>query len=294
MNKMADFPKSRNPFPSQFAALMLASALCLSAGAQQTPDSSNSPDSSTPKPSPAAQSMSQPPQEGFWGKVNPFARKKWVKRQLDPIQGQVNELNEVNAKNATDIKDVDARSQAGIAKAQSAADQASQVASAANEQAQQANTLAGQATGKVNELNGTVSGLDQYAPAKTISIEFRGPQPTLSVAAKKQLDDLAASLTGKQGYLLEMEAYAPHAGSTGIQSSGQLAEAVKRYLVVEHEIPVYRMHSVALGNVPAAGTGDSTPVRLRHVDLRLMENSLAARDESTPRLDPSRPGAERP
>jgi hypothetical protein len=32
----------------------------------------------------------------------------------------------------------------------------------------------------------------------------------------------------------------------------QLAEAVKRYLVVQHEIPVYRMHAVALGNAPIA------------------------------------------
>ena len=45
-----------------------------------------------------------------------------------------------------------------------------------------------------------------------------------------------------------MEAHAPAAGSAGIQNSERLAEAVKRYLVTEHQIPVYRMHSVALGN----------------------------------------------
>ena len=26
--------------------------------------------------------------EGFWGHLNPFARKKWVKRQLDPVKGR--------------------------------------------------------------------------------------------------------------------------------------------------------------------------------------------------------------
>jgi len=30
--------------------------------------------------------------EGFWGHLNPFARKKYVNRQLDPIRGRVNEL----------------------------------------------------------------------------------------------------------------------------------------------------------------------------------------------------------
>src|SRR5690348_7028437 len=27
--------------------------------------------------------------EGFWGHLNPFARKKYVQRQLDPVRGRV-------------------------------------------------------------------------------------------------------------------------------------------------------------------------------------------------------------
>ena len=72
------------------------------------------------------------PKEGFWGRINPFARKKWVKRQIDPINDRLTELDEVNAKNARDIKDVDARAQAGIQKAQSTADAANQAALAAD------------------------------------------------------------------------------------------------------------------------------------------------------------------
>ncbi len=120
----------------------------------------------------------------------------------------------------------------------------------------------------------------------------------LSADDKKQLDDLAANLSGHQGYLLEVEAHAPGFGSVGIQNSNRLAEAVKRYLVTEHEIPVYRMHSVALGNAPvsAADTGDTkaTPVRTSYVELRLMENSLAAQDGQTPRLSSSQTGASQP
>jgi len=55
------------------------------------------------------------------------------------------------------------------------------------------------------------------------------------------------------------------------------------------------MHAVALGNAPisATATGDTkpTPVRKSYVELRLMENSLAAQDGSTPRLNPSQSGA---
>jgi outer membrane protein OmpA-like peptidoglycan-associated protein len=291
----------RNFSPGQAATIVLASAFVfsVSAVAQQPADTSSTPTPSATQPSPSAQgNLSTPPKEGFWGRVNPFARKKWVNRQLDPVKGELNELDEVNAKNARDIKDVDARATAGIQKAQSTADSANQVATAAGQQAQQAGTIAGQASDKVNTVSGTVDGLDKYAEKNTVSITFRRGSTVLSNDAKQQLDDLATKLNGQQGYLLEVEAHTPAAGTTGIQSSERLAEAVKRYLVVQHEIPVYRMHAVALGNAPiaAADTGDTkaTPVKTSYVELRLMENSLAAQDGTTPRLNPSQTGAVQP
>jgi outer membrane protein OmpA-like peptidoglycan-associated protein len=122
----------------------------------------------------------------------------------------------------------------------------------------------------------------------------------LSAAAKKQLDDLAAGVTGHQGYILEMEAHSPAAGSVGIQNSERLAEAVKRYLVTEHQIPVFRLHAVALGNARVATSADdsektekSDRIRTSSVSIRLMENSLAAQDSAPPQGVASLTGAER-
>ena len=81
----------------------------------------------------------------------------------------------------------------------------------------------------------------------------------LSDDARKQLDDLAAGLNGQKGYVLDMEAHSPAAGGAGVQSSQRLAEAVKRYLVTEHQIPVYRMHSIALGNAQENPSGGQKP-----------------------------------
>ncbi|MFC5862690.1 OmpA family protein [Acidicapsa dinghuensis] len=288
----------RRFFPGQAAVLVLASAFSISAVAQQSTTATGSGfPSSNAQPSSSGQvnKLSEPPKEGFWGHVNPFARKKWVDRRIEPIRSELNELDEVNAKNAQDIKDVDARAQAGISKAQSTADAANQTATAAGQQAQQAGQTAQQASTKVDTINTTVAGIDQYSQKNTVSISFRRGSSVLSADAKKQLDDLATQLNGQKGYLLEVEAHAPGAGSVGIQNSNRLAEAVKRYLVTEHEIPVYRMHAVALGNAPVSAqeTGDTkpTPVRASYVDLRLMENSLAAQDGSTPRLGSSQSGA---
>jgi len=145
-------------------------------------------------------------------------------------------------------------------------------------------------------LNATVSGLDQYRQINVVEVTFRTATPVLSAAARTQLDDLAASLAGHQGYILEMEARSPAAGSTGIQNSQRLAEAVKRYLVTEHQIPVYRLHSVALGNArdAAVGVEVTKPVRSSSVQIRLMENSLAAQEIAPPHGAASAAGAERP
>jgi hypothetical protein len=274
----------------QCAVVLLASAIGLPVYARQAQtgnDSQSTPPSATTQqqPSPEAQPSLNGPKEGFWGRVNPFARKKWVNKRLDPINDRLTELDDLNAKNAQAIKDVDERAQAGIRQAQSSADQANQTATAANTQAQTANGTAQQASGHVDQLNTTVNGLDQYHQITDLQVTFHGG--TLSSDSKQKLDELAAGLTGREGYILEMEAHSPAGGAAGLESSERLNDSVRRYLVEEHQIPVYRLHAVAMGNVQAASTsGDESTkperVRTSTVHIRLMENSLAAQASATP------------
>jgi len=288
--------------PRHVAVLALASAMAIPVWGQQAQtsaaDSQSVPSSAAQQPSPTFDHPLSQPREGFWGRVNPFASKKWVKRQTDPINDRLSELDDVNARNARDIKDVDARSQAGILKAQTSADAANQTANSANQQALNANNTAQQTSGHVDQLNNTVNGLDQYKQTTDLEIKFRAGSPALTADARAQLDQLAASVTGHDGYILEMEAHSPSVGSAGIQNSQRLAEAVERYLVTEHQIPVYRMHYVALGNVQAPATGDADQklvrVRTSSVHVMLMENSLAARADASPQSAPATAGAEQP
>ena len=287
--------------PYVIPSLLLASALVIPAVAQQSQPAASD---STSTPPPAAQSTTQSAasaantdKEGFWGHMNPLARKKWVKRRLDPINDELTELDQVNAKNASDIKDVDARAQSGIRHAQETADAANQQATAAGNTAQNASNLAQGASGHVDSLNTTVNGLDQYHQISDVDVPFRSGSPVLSEAARGQLDDLATNLAGHQGYIIEMEARSPAAGAAGIQSSQRLAESIERYLLTEHQIPVYRMHFVALGNSPLVSADESTkPERVRKstVHIRLMENSLAAQGSTSPHGVGSNAGAERP
>jgi outer membrane protein OmpA-like peptidoglycan-associated protein len=215
--------------------------------------------------------------EGFWGHMNPFARKKWVNRQLDPVKDRLNELDQLQAKNANDIKDVDSRAQAGIHQAQSTADQASQTATSANNTATQAQVTAHQASTQTTQTATTVSGLDQYQKVNDIEIRFRPGQTVLNDRAKIALDQVAAQMRGRKGYIVEIEGYSHARGQAGIQNSQHMADAVVRYLA-EAQIPVYRIHQVAMGNAKIDDSDTTTHGSV--VRVSLMQNSLAALNSS--------------
>ena len=217
--------------------------------------------------------------EGFWGHMNPFARKKWVNRQLNPVKDRLNELDQLQAKNANDIKALDAKTSAGMQHAQTTADSANQTATGAQTTAQQAQQLAQQASGQTAKLNSTVSNLDQYQKVNDTELVFRPGQQMLNAKAKEALDGIATQLQGQKGYIVEVEGYSHARGEAGVTSSQHMADAVVRYLVEQHQIPVYRIHQLALGNAtPQDGTAIKSGNAVR---VSVMQNSLAAANGTT-------------
>ncbi len=217
--------------------------------------------------------------EGFWGHLNPFARKKYVQRQLEPVKGRLNELDQLQAKNSNDIRALDEKTGTGIKQAQSTADQANQMAGTANTTAGQAQQMAQQANTQTGRINTTVQGLDQYSKVSDTELRFRPGQTMLNAKAKAALDQVATQLQGQKGYVVEIAGYSHARGQAGIQNSQRMSDAVARYLVEQHQIPVYRIHQIALGNAPtqdASGASVGNAVR-----VSVMQNSLAATGAQT-------------
>ena len=195
--------------------------------------------------------------EGFWGKMNPLARKRWVHRQVDPIKDRTNELDQLQAKNANDIRDVDARATAGINKAMNAANTADQHATDANNRANAANTLAGNASTRTDALHGTVSNLDQFQTVSATSVPFASGRTSLGPKGKAELDDVAAKAATEKGYIIEVQGWS----RSGVQTSQAMADAVVRYLVVEHQVPVWRIYRTGLGRNTTTPTEGEVAVR---------------------------------
>jgi len=214
--------------------------------------------------------------EGFWGHVNPFARKKWVGRQVNPIKDQVNELDQLQSKNANDIRDVDSRSQAGIRNAMTAANTADQHAQDAANRANTAQSLAGNASTRTDALGNTVGNLDQYQTVSATAVPFAAGHTTLGPTGKSDLDSLAATLAGEKGYIIEVQGYS----RGGVQTSQAMADSVVRYLVTEHQVPVYRIYRTGLGK-NTAKSADGEKLVVNGVQVTLMHNSLATMNSSS-------------
>jgi outer membrane protein OmpA-like peptidoglycan-associated protein len=263
-------------------SLALIATLTLTAVAQQSaapaeqpPAAQTSADSSSPTVNPDRQlePLQPPAKEGFWGRLNPFARKKYVEKQVAPVRERANELDELTAANARYLKDVDTRATAGIQRADAHANLADEHAVEAGNRAQAAGESAQQANTRLTKVSETVDNLDKYQASTQVEIHFRRNTTTLSPNAKDALDQLAQSMKGERGCLLEVQGFTSGRGNAAIQHSQKLADSVVRYLVINHEIPVYRIYKLGLGNAQLQSDSGEA-VHGNVVQVTLMRNSV--------------------
>ena len=81
------------------------------------------------------------------------------------------------------------------------------------------------------------------------------------------------------GFSLWTRSYFQARGHRLMRFSRKMADSVVRYLVENHEIPVYRIYVVGMGNAPAPTSADETgakPKRMSggRVEVSLMKNDL--------------------
>jgi outer membrane protein OmpA-like peptidoglycan-associated protein len=269
-----------------FLTLLLCTAFALPGFAQQA-------NSTSDQAAPASQSASAndrepippPATNGFWDGddpnvvnlvTHPFANKKYVQRRVGPIRDRLNELDQITSENSNSIKAVDSRATQGIQLASEKVSLADQHATEANNKAQQAQTSATDASTRVSSVEQMVGNLDQYKGEGQTEIRFRPGQSVLSKSAKDALDQMAASLKDQRSYIIEVRGFAPGHGQAAIASSRKMADSVQRYLVLNHQIPVYRVYVMSMGNAPVAG-GDGTMAKSSsggRVEVNVLKNEV--------------------
>jgi OOP family OmpA-OmpF porin len=122
-------------------------------------------------------------------------------------------------------------------------DELAAVSNAARGGAKAAQETADAAVSGVNATNERISALDDYVPQTTIAVNFRVNSALLSPEAKAQLDEIATKALNAKGYVIEVSGYTDSTGSDEKNRalSTHRADAVVRYLVENHNIPLRRI-----------------------------------------------------
>jgi OmpA-OmpF porin, OOP family len=162
----------------------------------------------------------------------------------------------------------------------------SAVANTAKGGAKAAQDTADSAVAGVNATNERISALDDYVPQTVLAVNFKPASAILSKDAKTQLDEVATKALNAKGYVLEVSGFADATGSVERNRvlSQRRADAVIRYLVENHSIPLRRI-------VTPYGFGESNPVaenqtrdgraQNRRVEVKLLVNKGLTQEAPT-------------
>ncbi len=225
------------------------------------------------------------------------ATKKYVRNTTAPIQAKVDQVGEQTTQNGQQIQDtraqvkqVDDRAQSGISAAQeraSTADQhaqqADQHASAAMDKASQAAQVGEQNTQALASLRQVVSNIDDYKLQTSVSVPFKFDKYALTTDAKQDLDKLVTDVKSDKRFFIAVEGYTDKTGSKAYNEalSRRRADAVVEYLVAQHDIPIYRIHTIGLGEQKPVDDARSRTARAKN---RRVEVKVFSADQVTASL----------
>lgn len=151
------------------------------------------------------------------------------------------------------------------------------VSNAARGGAKAAQATADAAVAGVNATNERISALDDYEPQTVTAVNFRTGSAVLSDDSKMKLDEIATKALNAKGYVLEVSGFADSTGSIARNRalSQRRADAVIRYLVENHNIPLRRIvtpYGYGEMNPVAENTSREGRAQNRRVEIKLLVN----------------------
>jgi len=152
------------------------------------------------------------------------------------------------------------------------------ISNAAKGGAKAAQETADAAVAGVNATNKRISDLDDYVVQTTATVNFRVGSAVLSPEAKASLDEVANTATTLKGYMIEVTGFASSDGSAKANKSlsQRRAEAVKDYLIENHNVPLRRM-STSYGYGEMQAVADNTTREGRQQNRRVEVKLLVSR-----------------
>lgn len=205
------------------------------------------------------------------------ATKKYARNRINervaPLEQRTGELEETSRRNTQEI----GRLGEDVTEVRGRTDRAQTQADAALGRADEANKRAGAAEQSVTDLR---SNLDKYALQNTATVNFKFDSYELTPEAKASLDQLAAQIKDRSNFILEVTGFADWVGSDAYNNklTEKRADAVRRYLAEQHNVPLFRMHMLGFGELRAVADNHSPEGRAqnRRVEIRLLSRGTGS------------------
>lgn len=220
------------------------------------------------------------------------ATKKYVQTQIDPVTGRVIKVEKETADHKarigtleTEVSQADEHAQDADKKAAAAAQEAAkaqqQVASARSELGDQINGVRDDAQRKIGDVQKTQRDMDpaNYKQVGQETVLFKFGKSQLTDEAKAKLDQMVQGLAKMAFYTIEVEGFTDTTGSANynLRLSQERADAVVRYLTVDHQIPLRRIHVLGVGELKNQERGRDARAQARRVEMRVFApESVAA------------------
>ena len=169
-----------------------------------------------------------------------------VNGKTDSLSKSLEETQERTRQNEAKINLVDGKAQG----AQTAADQAKQAASAADAKAGVAGESARAAAERADAVDKASKRLMYTVVLNEDQGGFEFNRTELPAQAKARIDELVTKVKADpKGAYFEVEGYTDNIGSKFVNEKVGLerAEAVKRYLYEQHQIPLHRINVISYG-----------------------------------------------
>jgi len=218
------------------------------------------------------------------------ATKKYVQNTTAPIQAKVDQVGDQTTKNGQQIQQtgteltasingVDEKAQNGISAAKEQALTAQNSAQGAMTKAGEASDLANKDSEEIKSLRQVVANLDDYKQVGDLTIPFAFNKYTLTDKDREDLDSMVANASKNKRYFIAVEGFADRTGSRQYNEalSRKRADAVTEYLVAKHDIPIYRIHMIGLGQEKPVDDGHTRAARAKN---RRVEIKVFSADES--------------
>jgi len=192
------------------------------------------------------------------------ATKEYVRQQISPIDRKVADVDQNSQKR-------DASQVSDIGKTNQAVDEDEKKLSATDEIAKTADNTSKGAMSKADmnakglgDLRMIVANIDDYKPTGAPGVVHFGVNKyALTKQETATLDAIAAQVGSLPRYFITVEGFTDQSGDASYNDtlSRERADAVISYLVGSHDIPVYRIHMVGLGEQKLIDEGKGKKAR---------------------------------